>query len=88
MNDKVTGKNLSHVQSILPTQTLSTVTDNNWNTAWFYSKPVSRNPATLLYRSAPHKQSWNEALNEYLKQIGVSDGNLAKQVLSVEKVAV
>lgn len=55
---------------------------------WFYSKPVSRTPATTFkHRAASQKRSWNEALNHYLKEIGVSHGSLTKQVLSAEKVA-
>ena len=54
---------------------------------WFYPKPVSRNPATSKHRSAPKKQSWNQALDHYLKDIGVSNDSLTKQVLSAENVA-
>jgi len=46
-----------------------TVTDNVWNTAWFYQKPVSTIPATtrLELRSV---HSWNSTLKGYLEEIG------------------
>lgn len=49
------------------------VTDNVWNTKWFYQKPVSANAAstTLAVTQKPHK--WNDLLTAYLGEIGASD---------------
>ncbi|KAG6334618.1 hypothetical protein ID866_4470 [Astraeus odoratus] len=54
------------------------ITDNVWNTQWFYQMPVSSTPAqSRLSRSrAPH--TWNEVLNDYLEEIGVKSRALTE----------
>ncbi|KAI6038043.1 hypothetical protein EDC04DRAFT_2896907 [Pisolithus marmoratus] len=49
------------------------VTDNVWNTQWFYQKPVSANPATTRIELTRTTHTWNEVLDEYLEEIGAGD---------------
>lgn len=59
------------------------ITDNNWNTTWFYQKPVSSTPATRIATRIALKtdvpRSWNDVLNEYIEEIGA---HTAPQVAS------
>ncbi|KAI6039601.1 hypothetical protein EDC04DRAFT_1704437 [Pisolithus marmoratus] len=49
------------------------VTDNVWNTEWFYQKPVSTIPATTRLELTRTTHTWNEVLDEYLEEIGAGD---------------
>ncbi|KAI6038049.1 hypothetical protein EDC04DRAFT_2896912 [Pisolithus marmoratus] len=49
------------------------VTDNVWNTQWFYQKPVSANPATTRLELTRTTHTWNEVLDEYLQEVGAGD---------------
>ncbi|KAG7091265.1 hypothetical protein E1B28_010315 [Marasmius oreades] len=46
------------------------ITDNNWNTVWFYQKPV--NPKVTQTRLSRNCKpcTWNKTLSEYLYEIG------------------
>ncbi|KAI6039576.1 MAC/Perforin domain-containing protein [Pisolithus marmoratus] len=43
-------------------------TDNVWNTAWFYQKPVSANPATTSLERTRATRTWNDVLTSIWKR--------------------
>ena len=47
------------------------ITDNNWNTVWFYQKPVSGKAEATNMTTRGLAHSWNNLLNSYLIEIGV-----------------
>ena len=47
------------------------ITDNNWNTVWFYQKPVSGKAEATNMTTRGVAHSWNNLLNSYLIEIGV-----------------
>lgn len=44
------------------------ITDNNWNTEYFYQASVSRTPAATKARRSVGPRSWETALKEYLRE--------------------
>ncbi|KAK1219935.1 hypothetical protein PQX77_017329 [Marasmius sp. AFHP31] len=48
------------------------ITDNNWNTAWYYQKPVSAKPKPTPSSQSQQREprTWNATLNAYLHEIG------------------
>ena len=46
------------------------ITDNNWNTVWFYQKPISGRQQQTRLTLRKGTRTWNEVLNGYLREIG------------------
>ncbi|KAI6038048.1 hypothetical protein EDC04DRAFT_2896911 [Pisolithus marmoratus] len=46
-----------------------TISDNVWNTMWFFGAPVSLTPETLRLDNKPDGYSWDDILEEYLDAI-------------------
>ena len=46
------------------------ITDNNWNTVWFYQKPISGSQQQTRLTMRKGTRTWNEVLNGYLREIG------------------
>lgn len=49
------------------------VTDNVWNTKWFYQKPVSAKAESTALEVTQKPNKWNDVLTAYLGEIGASD---------------
>lgn len=47
------------------------ITDNNWNTQWYYQAPMSGVPQQSRYRLNHEVRTWDETLQGYLREIGV-----------------
>ncbi|KAH9935269.1 MAC/Perforin domain-containing protein [Amylocystis lapponica] len=47
------------------------ITDNNWNTVYFYHKAVSPKAQTSTLVRRGGRNTWNTVLNAYLREIGV-----------------
>ncbi|KAG6369324.1 hypothetical protein JVT61DRAFT_15043 [Boletus reticuloceps] len=49
------------------------ITDNVWNTMWFYQKAVSSTAASTPLKLARTSHKWDDILKEYLEETGASD---------------
>ncbi|KAG2146794.1 MAC/Perforin domain-containing protein [Suillus clintonianus] len=60
------------------------ITDNNWNTQKFYQKPVTRKARDGGIVRSDKPRSWNDVLDEYLKERGEQVPTVASAESAVE----
>ncbi|KAJ8076764.1 hypothetical protein PM082_001187 [Marasmius tenuissimus] len=73
-NGGAPGKGTAKVITQQGTYENSEITDNNWNTQWYYQKPVNPQAQETRLMTARKPREWQDTLTDYLHEVNHYEG--------------